>query len=368
MSINTSEFVKTKEKNIKVSKTDRYLFLFDFRISNRRYRYLYRSEAIASTPKDLLASARVELEKRKGMIRDGGIQKRMTVTALFDKYNETQPATEWTEKKKSFYDLYIKKDLGNMDIVKIRPMQIEEIIFRMKKKGLSARTCRSILEVLNPLFKYAVKNRLLDENPARFVTIEVPSQKKKVIDGIGMFKKLYAGIMELYADDPKYRALFLFAWSGRRKSEVLNLRWENINFDKGYYWILDSKNGEDQKYPLPPAISEALYEMIGDKHGYIFKGRSGNGKLSGVNHQLQKLRKKTGIQKLTLHYMRNILVTALSDESVEAVNLSGILGHKDINTINKYLSNSTMKSGLKALETIDSILDAEIIVEGDTDG
>ena len=83
----------------------------------------------------------------------------------------------------------------------------------------------------------------------------------------------------------------------------------------------------------------------------------------GVEYQVQKLKTKTGIENLTLHYMRNILVSALADESTEAVTLSGILGHKDINTINKYLSNSTMKSGLKGLKTIDAILDVEVIHE-----
>ena len=54
--------------------------------------------------------------------------------------------------------------------------------------------------------------------------------------------------------------------------------------------------------------------------------------------------------------MRNILVSALAEQSTEAVTLSGILGHRDINTINKYLSNSTMISGLKGLKAIGDIL------------
>ena len=76
---------------------------------------------------------------------------------------------------------------------------------------------------------------------------------------------------------------------------------------------------------------------------------------------MKQLRKYTKIDNLTLHYMRNILVSALAEQQTEAITLSGILGHKDINTINKYLSNSTMKSGLKGLETINNILDTEII-------
>jgi len=80
-----------------------------------------------------------------------------------------------------------------------------------------------------------------------------------------------------------------------------------------------------------------------------------------IDRQMRKLRKHIKVDNLTLHYMRNILVSALAEQSTEAVTLSGILGHKDINTINKYLSNSTMKSGLKGLKTIDTILDVEVL-------
>ena len=80
-----------------------------------------------------------------------------------------------------------------------------------------------------------------------------------------------------------------------------------------------------------------------------------------LDRQMKQLRKHTKIDNLTLHYMRNILVSALAEQQTEAITLSGLLGHKDINTINKYLSNSTMKSSIKGLETIDKILDTEII-------
>jgi site-specific recombinase XerD len=65
--------------------------------------------------------------------------------------------------------------------------------------------------------------------------------------------------------------------------------------------------------------------------------------------------------ELTLQYMRNIIVSSLAEQGIEVVYLSGILGHRDINTINKYLSNNHFKSGEVGLKTIDNILDAEVI-------
>ncbi|WP_415406974.1 tyrosine-type recombinase/integrase [Sulfurovum sp. CS9] len=361
MAIDMTDYIQTKEKNIKKHKKDRLLFLFDFRIYGKRYRRFYRSKAVSQTAADLLKGARVELERQKELIRSGDIPINLNVGKLFEKYMKTQPDTPWSKKKQSFFDLYIKDEIASIEISKLKPMHIDGITFNMGKRGLSPRTCRSVLEVLNPLFKFAIKNNLIKDNPVEHIRVKVPSQKKKVIDGLGTFRKLHNGIMSLYKNDPQYRALFLFAWLGRRKSEVLNLKWENINLDSNYYWLEDTKNGEDQKFPLPQIVKTALLEMKCNHNGLVFKSRSTGKKITGLDYQIVKLRKETGIENLTLHYMRNILVSALADQSTEAVTLSGILGHKDINTINKYLSNSTMVSGLKGLKAIDGILDVEVV-------
>jgi hypothetical protein len=59
--------------------------------------------------------------------------------------------------------------------------------------------------------------------------------------------------------------------------------------------------------------------------------------------------------------MRNILVSMLAEQQTEAITLSGILGHKDVNTINKYLSINHYNSGQIGLNKINDVLDAEVM-------
>ena len=51
----------------------------------------------------------------------------------------------------------------------------------------------------------------------------------------------------------------------------------------------------------------------------------------------------------------------LAEQQTEAIVLSGILGHKDVNTINKYLSINHYKSGQTGLKMINTILDVEVV-------
>jgi len=244
-----------------------------------------------------------------------------------------------------------------MNISDIMPMHIEKIIARMEKNGLSPRTQKGIVEILNPLFKEAIRNRLIDHNPAEYITVKVPSQKKVVTNASYLFKKIYLGIEEYYKDNPFYRAFFLFGFTGRRKSEILNLKWKNIDMEADYYWIENTKNGETQRFPLPSMVKLALRDIKGSRRGYVFQNPLTGERLKNPDRQTKNLKEFLKIENLTMHYMRNILVSALAENSVEAITLSGVLGHRQVNTINKYLSQNTMKSGLKAIEAMDRILE-----------
>ncbi len=387
MAITSNDWNKTKEKNIMVHKQDKRLFKFDFRINNKRYRKQHKVEATNHTPSQMLKTARRELDIMKDEIINGTYGNNLIkLDKLFIEYIQTKPHNNWTHKLTHIYDLYIgnselsnisrkpteatikkresynKTKIGHKAVGDIKERDILSIISKMEKEHhLSPRTQKSILEVLNPLFDYAVRNKYLTESPSKYITIKIPSQKKIVTDATELFRRVYTGIIEYYHDEPFYKALFLFAFTGRRKSEILNLKWENIDFKKDYYWIEDTKNGDKQRYKLSPMLKVTLLELLDDRVGLVFKSPVTGTKIVNLDRQMKQLRKHTKIENLTLHYMRNILVSALAEQQTEAITLSGILGHKDINTINKYLSNSTMKSSIKGLETIDKILDTEII-------
>ena len=298
---------------------------------------------------------------------------KINLNHLFDIYTtDLDVSKRWTADVIGIYDRYIKHKviqkglphdtkrhlslIGEKELLKIREMDIKSILSDMKKKGYSPRTQKSVLEVLKPLFKFALKNRYLKENPIIDITIKIPSQKKVVINATELFNNVYKGIVTYYKDEPFYQALFLFGLTGRRKGEILHLKWENIDFQNDYYWIEDTKTGDKQKYPLPPYIKKQLL-LIPDNHkGLVFKSPITSKALVYTERQINQLKKHTGIENLSFHYMRNILVSMLAEQQVEAVVLSGILGHKDVNTINKYLSINHYKSGQTGLNKIDTIL------------
>jgi len=305
-------------------------------------------------------SANLLLEAYKRDIEAGYTSSnKLNLDNLKDAYFSTLKATKWKKIKEGIYNRYIKKPLGKKIIENIKPLHIEKILNEMDKEGLSPRTQKSVLEVLKPMFKFALQNKMIKEIPTNFINVKIPNQKKIVTNATELFTKVHSGIVTLYKDDPFYQALFLFGFSGRRKSEILNLKWENIDFTSSYYWITNTKNDDNQRYPLPNNI-KALLLQFREKQGLVFPSPTTGKPIINIDRQMRHLKEHTGIDNLSLHYMRNILVSMLAEQRTEAIVLSGVLGHKDVNTINKYLSINHYKSGVEGLKTIDKIIDVEV--------
>lgn len=367
MAINLNDYKKTKFKNLKVNKNNKREYLFDFRENGVRYRKVetlaertgWKQKEHDDYAYEVLNEYRRNIKTNTGDIK---ITSNTKLNELWELYFQNlDKSTSWTFTKESFYNRYLKEALGKKKIDSIQEHHIWAIIRPLQTDGMATRTVNTSLEILRPLFDFAIKNKALRDNPTRFIILKKDNTKKIVINGAEMFKRIFEGINDYYSNQPFYRALFLFGFTGRRKGEILKLRWENMDLDNNYYWIEDTKNNEKQKYELPNFIKEALLQIADTRTGLVFKSPVTGRMLENTDGQMNKLKKHLEMPELTLHYMRNVLVSALAERGTEAITLSGMLGHRDATTINKYLSLSYHNSSKKGNATMGQIIDAEVV-------
>lgn len=325
-------------------------FYYRFTHDKKTYKGILDYSSKAWNKRDRIKYAEAELSKAK-LEAETNIDTDAKINDIVELYFETLKDGAYKNSRKSYYDRRIKKTLGNKKAKDVLPMHIQKIINKNIQDGDSPRTAKQAIEVLSPAFNIARANRIIVHNPCLDVKIALPKAKKIVVNATQRLTNIYKAITQLYKDDPFYRAFFLLALQGRRKGEIINLRWEDISFEYDYYFLANTKNDEEQKVFLPPNVKNALNEFK-QTSGWVFESPINRGnRISDAKRQTAKLKATLG-DWFTMHYTRNVMVSAMAEQGIDAIYMSGALGHNDPNTINKYLTMNYMKGSKIASDMI----------------
>ncbi len=130
------------------------------------------------------------------------------------------------ERYESIVRVHLSPSLGNITLTKLRPEHLQKYYTAKLNSGLSARTVRYHHIVLHIALKTAVKWGLLSRNVADAVDPpRTHNTEMNTWDEDDIIRFLHA------TKDTPYYALFHTAlFTGMRRSELLALRWQDIDF------------------------------------------------------------------------------------------------------------------------------------------
>ena len=357
-------------QNIKAT-PDYLKFKFDFRFNDKRYRARVDYS-------DKSWDKRTRINKAKQFLLDMKEKKQNSSTNIGDKstlnqiaemYFLQRPNTPWTKKMKLIYNAHLKDTIGRKKMLSIKRVDIDQLKAELQisgksiqnTDGCSPRTIQVILKnILKPIMQYALDNDIIVKVP-KFETDPINNKPKPINDPEKDFVSLFNAIMELYGDNPFYRALFLFCLYGRRWGEVRALKWSDINFENNLYTIQRESNKVqiEQIYVLPILIREALEEFK-DSGDLVFESPvKKNSMLTDVRSQVKKLRIKSDIPYLSLHATRHILASLLATRpDISPTIMAASLGHLDLTTATKHYitphHTSATQAVIDIIETITS--------------
>lgn len=140
-------------------------------------------------------------------------------------------------------------------------------------------------------------------------------------------------------------AIRLLALTGCRENEILSLRWDAVDLERGYLRLADTKTGRSVR-PIgesATAVLEALPRIEGNP--FVFPGLKENEHLKETKRLWYAVRYAAKLDGLRLHDLRHSFasVPATSGESLLVVR--SLLGHKRASTTERYahLSDDPVK-------------------------
>ncbi len=99
--------------------------------------------------------------------------------------------------------------------------------------GLSAASLRLHKNILNQALKMAVKNELIPNNPCEFVLLPKQQRYTSAYYTAEQVQKL----LDAIRNDPLYPLVRVTAFYGLRRSELLGLKWDSIDYENGLLTI-----------------------------------------------------------------------------------------------------------------------------------
>jgi len=129
--------------------------------------------------------------------------------------------------------------------------------------------------------------------------------------------------------------------TGMRKSELLNLRWEDVDFERGTLTVSSreewhTKNYESRKMPLYEEVGKVLKPMRQGK-GYVFVDQEGSKMgIHFVDGRLDKAAKYADFGHLYMHVLRHTFASHLVMAGVDLPTVQRLMGHRDIKTTMRY--------------------------------
>lgn len=132
---------------------------------------------------------------------------------------------------------------------------------------------------------------------------------------------------------------------GLRRFELLNIKLQDVDFDRSMLHIREGKGRKDRYVPLGEHLARGLRTYIDAEHPYVwlFNGKDQSGQLqqfspTGVQWVINQASQRAGIKKnVTSHVLRHSYATHLLEMGLDIMTLKDLLGHSDIKSTLVYL-------------------------------
>jgi integrase len=201
-------------------------------------------------------------------------------------------------------------------------------------KGTATRT----VGLLGGIMTFAVARQLRNDNPVHGVK-RYPDRKGETFLSAADLGRVGAALADAESNgaNPFATAIIrLLAFTGARKSEITGLRWSEVDLERGYLRLGDSKTGA-KAIPIGAPACDVLAGLDKiDGSPFVFPASSGDSFFQGVEKVWKRVRDAAGFPSLRLHDLRHSFASVGLARGDALPVIGAILGHADVKTTSRY--------------------------------
>lgn len=259
-------------------------------------------------------------------------RKEMTLDALFEEYlNRCAAFNKRPDKPKGTFRLYLSK-FGNRKLSSIKHEEVDRLHKKIGRE-VGTVTANIVLKLLHVMFNKAINEwRIWEgENPAHGIAKFPEQSRDRFLQSDELPRFFQAVAKEENETIRDYVLLSLL--TGARRSNVLEMRWQDISFERAEWRIEETKNGTPQTVALSAeALEILLNRRPSDKGVFVFPGTGEAGHLMEPKKGWKRILGRAGIEDLRIHDLRRTLGSWQAKTGASLAIIGKSLNHKSQNT------------------------------------
>lgn len=258
----------------------------------------------------------------------------LTFADLFAEYIErhAKPGKRTWAEDKQRYVQYFEKPLGKVKLSKITRARISAIHGSITMAGHPA-VANRVLALASSVLGRAIEWGHLESNPARGIRRNKESGRDRFLQSDELPRFFAALAAEENTGIRDYFLLSLL--TGARRANVLSMRWQDVNAERGEWRIGMTKNGTPQTVPLMPEALEILRirkEAAGPAATFVFPGPGKLGHLIEPRKGWLRILARAGLSNLRIHDLRRTLGSWQAKTGASMAIIGKSLNHKSQQT------------------------------------
>ena len=266
---------------------------------------------------------------------------RYSLNRLWSLFEEVKIGNRSLKDDRIRYNLHIASVLGSKAIPDLTVQDMDKLRAKLEKEGKAPQTVKHVLTLLKRLLNFALQKGYVESLPGR-LHISMPIVDNKVTENItqDQAKKLLQAL-DGEADQTMASLVRLALFSGMRRSALLKLQWDDLDFDRGFITLRGdvAKKQKTETIPMNDQARAVLEGIARTTGPYVFSGKYADKPRSNISALLQRVRAKAGLPETfrPLHGLRHSFASWLaSSGQVSMYELQKLLTHSSPQVTQRY--------------------------------
>ena len=235
-------------------------------------------------------------------------------------------------------DRHIVPALGTMAVKDVRSSHVIELHDRMRDTPAMA---NHVVAMLSKMFSLAQTWELVPRgrNPCKAVNHYREQPRERFLTP-EEYRSVGAALREVEADGsmwpPAIAAIRLLMLTGCRKSEILTLRWDDVDRTAGEFRLRDGKRGPRMVPLTTPALKvlDGIERVEGNP--WVIRSQKPGICLPGLNYYWNRIRDRAGLEGVRIHDLRHSHASRALALGESLTMIGRLLGHSKVGTTARY--------------------------------